>query len=391
MTALKKISNIKMLIIAILTANICNAQSPYINRVYDYCPAPGQFINVLPKYVAGDTQQDMNFKAEECISGTNKVIISLGGYGGYIIFGFDHPVVNVQGEYDFKIFGNAFLSQSDGGNCEPGIVMVSYDTNGNGLPDDQWYELAGSEYYKPETVKNYVLTYHKPDEDKERVPMPGYPYINDMTYIKWESNQGEEGYMYRNTFHAQPYYPQWINYETLTFEGSKLADNYVDISGNGTNYIQYAFPYGYADNYPNTDSRSNFNIAWAVDETGKSVHLPAIHFVKVYTALNQYCGRLGETSTEISGAEDLHPSAIFTSITQNSTAQNLMLFNNPVKGKIVIGNCCYEGNVEIYDTMGRVVHKVTMSSEKVIDISHLPDGIYYLRTCNKIEKVVKIN
>ena len=76
MTVLKNVLNVKLAIIAILTANICSAQSPYINRVYDYCPAPGQFINMLPKYDVGDTQEDMNLKAEECISGTNKVIIS---------------------------------------------------------------------------------------------------------------------------------------------------------------------------------------------------------------------------------------------------------------------------------------------------------------------------
>ena len=32
---------------------ICTAiaqQSPYISRVYDYSPAPGQFINELPEY-----------------------------------------------------------------------------------------------------------------------------------------------------------------------------------------------------------------------------------------------------------------------------------------------------------------------------------------------------
>jgi len=76
MTVLKNVLNVKLAIIAILTANICNAQSPHINRVYDYCLVPGQFINVLPKYDVGDTQEDMNLKAEECISGTNKVIIS---------------------------------------------------------------------------------------------------------------------------------------------------------------------------------------------------------------------------------------------------------------------------------------------------------------------------
>ena len=65
---------------------------------------------------------------------------------------FDHTVINVKGKKDFMILGNSFYSdlpeyqEKKGGSCEPGIVMVSFDTNQNGLPDDEWYELAGSEY-----------------------------------------------------------------------------------------------------------------------------------------------------------------------------------------------------------------------------------------------------
>lgn len=29
---------------------------------------------------------------------------------------------------------------------EPGVIQVCYDANGNGLPDDGWYEIAGSSY-----------------------------------------------------------------------------------------------------------------------------------------------------------------------------------------------------------------------------------------------------
>ncbi len=290
------------------------SQSPYIHKVYEYKPAPGQFVNKLPEYEPGDTEEDMRLKAEECLANDERIMISLGGYGGYVVFGFDHMVENKPGKYDFKILGNAFYANAnpnadapkEGGSCEPGIVMVSYDANGNGLPDDEWYELAGSEYYKPQTIKNYRLTYYRPDENKERIPDPKNPFLNDLTYVKWISNQGDEGYVYRNTFHNQPYYPQWLAEDELVFEGTKLANNYVDESGNGTYYVQYAYRYGYADNQPNTNDRSNFNIEWAVDKDGNSVNIPGIHFVKVYTGVNQYCGWLGETSTEVMGAEDLH-------------------------------------------------------------------------------------
>lgn len=33
--------------------------STYISRVYEYCPAPGQFVNEMPKYEPGDTYADI--------------------------------------------------------------------------------------------------------------------------------------------------------------------------------------------------------------------------------------------------------------------------------------------------------------------------------------------
>ena len=309
----------KLFAIAAICAGItlpAYAQSPYIYKVWEFCPAPGQFVNELPLYEEGDTANEMRLKAEEHIEGTTGMLVSLGGYGGYIVFGFDHMVRNVKGEYDFKILANAFYANAnpnpdaprEGGSCEPGIVMVSYDANGNGRPDDEWYELAGSEYHSPETIHNYRITYYKPDEDKVRVPMDGYEFINDLTYIRWTTNQPtqSEGYLYRNTFHDQSYWPQWIEDDELTFQGTKLADNYIDESHNGSYYVLYAYSWGYVDNPPNNDPRVGFKIDWAVDSNGNPVDLPGINFVKVYTGVNQYCGWLGETSTEIIGAYDLH-------------------------------------------------------------------------------------
>lgn len=290
------------------------AYSRYITKVFDYRPAPGQFVNMLPLYEKGDTEESMRKKAEESISGRNDVLVSLGGFGGYITFGFDHTVTNVRGEYDFKILGNAFYaavnpnpnSRNDAGSSEPGIVLVSIDKNGNGIPDDEWYELAGSEYHKPETKHQYNITYFKPDPNKIPTPVEGSWEI-DTTYIKWADNYGEDGYIVKNTFNTQDYYPKWISSETLNFAGTRLANNYVDESGNGSYYVQYPYDWGYVDNHPNEiENKSSFNIEWAVDKNGKSVHLPGIDFVRVYTGVNQQCGWLGETSTELLRAEDLH-------------------------------------------------------------------------------------
>ena len=286
----------------------------YISKVYEYKPAPGQFINLLPKYEAGDTEESMIKKVEECISGKNDVLISLGNYGGYVTFGFDHTVVNVPGEMDFKILGNAFYAASNpnpdapdsGGSSEPGIVMVAIDKNGNGLPDDDWYELAGSEYYNEETAHGYSVTYYRPENDHIATPKPNTP-ITDTTYIPWIANDGTNGYVEKNSYHRQDYYPQWIANDEMTFTGTRLAPNAVDESGVGNYYVLYAYDWGYVDNHPNEISdKSCFNIDWAVDSDGNSVKLDGVDFIRVFTGVNQSCGWLGETSTEICRAEDLH-------------------------------------------------------------------------------------
>lgn len=293
------------------TVNVMHEEveySPYISRVYDYCPAPGQFINTMPPYDEGDTPADMARKCEEAISGTNDVVVSLGGYGGYIIFGFDHTVANVHGRNDFRIWGNAFYENTDtekkGGSAEPGIVMVSLDTNANGLPDDQWYELAGSEYAN--SKHNYTLTYHRPDPDRI-IEADKKNFLSDVNYISWSDSDGGKGYMPKNTFHSQDYYPKWISDDEISYTGTLLPDNAVDKSGTGRYYILYCFDWGYADNHPNeiTDLCS-FDIDWAVDDQGRPVKLDGVDFIRVYTGCKQYCGWLGETSTEISRAMDLN-------------------------------------------------------------------------------------
>lgn len=283
--------------------------SPYITKVYEYCPAPGQFVNMIPLYEDGDTYADILRKTEESISGTNDGLITLGGFGGYVTFGFDHTVVNVEGENDFRLWGNAFYEAgaqtSRGGSAEPGIVMVSLDVNGNGIPDDPWYELKGSETGNPATTAGYSITYYRTPEG--HVPEKEGNSIIDARHIRWTDSQGNEGYMEQNTFHQQPYYPRWTTDASITFTGTRLPGNAVDVSGQGTQFLLTPFAWGYADSHPNTEADLNsFDITNAIDADGNPVRLPGADFIRVYTGVRQSCGWIGETSTELSRAQDLH-------------------------------------------------------------------------------------
>ncbi|ALM50665.1 hypothetical protein AMR72_02650 [Flavobacterium psychrophilum] len=291
----------------------------YIAKVHEFKPAPGQFINDLPAANNGDTPERILGRANTYLAKKAGDLVSLGAFGGYIVFGFDHTIVNVKDKRDFRILGNAFWAEANpnpdstmrGGSSEAGVIMVSYDKNKNGLPDDEWYEIEGAGHNMEKTVHNYEITYYKPDPNKIPVPggSTGTVVFTDMEYIYWKDNQGKDGYFAQNNAynHSLDYWPKWLgDQQTLTFKGTRLPDNAVDESGTGSYFVQYAFLYGYADNAPNNDDDSAIDIDWAIDSKGNRVHLPGVDFVKVYNGLNQQAGWLGETSTEIMGATDLH-------------------------------------------------------------------------------------
>jgi len=257
-------------------------ESKYISRILEYLPAPGQFINVAPGNVA----------SAEGIVGKNSGLVTLGAYGGYITFTFDHSIRNMDGA-DIAIYGNPLKPPTDW--SEPGIVMVSRDDNGNGIADDAWYELAGSEYNHAETIRNYRIAYYNPKS-----------YAN----VPWKDNQGNSGAVEINAFHKQQYYPLFApNQDSLVFTGTLLKSTFGQVNGI---WINAGFSWGYADSYSSGDDYdtkkyNSFDIDRAVDANGVPVHLMAIDFVKVYTAQNNKGNALmGEISTEIKGAEDLH-------------------------------------------------------------------------------------
>ena len=270
-----------------------NAPNAFANKVWDYVPAPGQFVNTTTSaYKDGFIKEQVLEYATQQVK--NKSILTLGGFGGYIVLGFHQPIRNVSGEYDFKVYGNASYNKNTatgalGGAAEPGIVLVSKDTNGNGLPDDEWYELAGSEYGKSTETRGYEITYYRPQ-----------PSDGD---VAWKDNQGNSGFILRNSYHQQSsYYPNWLGNEQ-TFKGVRLKDNAFNEGGT---WVGYCYGWGYADNHPNNTEYAKFKIDWAVDQNGKSVKLDRIDFVKIYTAVNQNVGWMGEISTEVSTVENLH-------------------------------------------------------------------------------------
>lgn len=281
--------------VSLILAHFLYAQSPYINKVYAYVPAPGQFINTLPVYSSGDTEITILSKVSEKIVGKmdKANIICLGAWGGYVTVGFDHSIINLPDSADFEVGGNAFYQNGSTiyGSFEPGIIYVSRDDNGNGYPDDTWYEIQGSE-----TTVPYSITYLKP--------------ADLTTNVKGVDSKGDTVVVKRNNLHKQAYYPEWIKNDRYTFSGRLLASN---MENGKMKHIGF----GYADNAINGTKDNFIDIEWAVDENGQRVHLDRIDFIKVQTGVSADGGIYGELSTEICGARDLHPE-ITTSVTHTT-------------------------------------------------------------------------
>lgn len=273
---------------------ITATSSAHFSKVFEYTPAPGQFINETQ--TGGFTGEELTAEAAVAYAERRMqegLFVSLGGFGGYIVVGFDHSIVNTGG-YDLAIYGNSF-----DGSSEPGIVWVMQDENGDGEPNDTWYELSGSETGKESTTQCYAVTYYRPTAPQQPV--------------KWSDNFGGEGQIdYLKAFHRQDYYyPLWIEADQYTLTGTCLQPMNYDQSGNGSYWVQPEYEWGYADNFSPVDrltddnnaggaaSPNHFKISHAIDAEGQRVELKFIDFVKVQTALNTKSGWLGENSTEV--------------------------------------------------------------------------------------------
>ena len=254
----------------------------YCTKVHDITPAPGQFVG----QISTSTDRNTAIAAAEKILTVPANYVSLGAWGGSVTVGFDHSIEN-RGGYDFAVLGNSFDNAS-----EPGIVWVMQDENGNGQPDDTWYELRGSDYDTAGSMRDYAVTYYRPR--------------STLSPVTWRDNCGRTGQITLN-----PHFPDWIAGDSYTLRGSLLPARNADTSSDGTNWENRNYAWGYADNYSLIDRLTNdgynyFRISDAVDFAGDPVDLPYIDFVKVQCAVNAASGWLGEISTEVLTVKDYH-------------------------------------------------------------------------------------
>jgi hypothetical protein len=179
------------------------------------------------------------------------------------------------------ITGNAFASWS-----EPGIVWVQADDNGNGIPDETWYELLGSA--QNYVTRRYALTYVR----DEQAAGEENEFGQIIRTIYWTDQRGRVGIIpggwptVGDDKGINGVAGTWI-----TYTGTLLADSgglYLN-SGN-------AGGSGYVDSFGGNDI---FNATSAVKADGTPAGLARFRFIKVQCAYFEYGDAFGERSTEI--------------------------------------------------------------------------------------------
>jgi hypothetical protein len=212
---------------------------------------------------------------------------SLGSIGGYAVWTDTHREV-------YAIGGNEF-----GTWYEPGIVWFQEDNNGNGVPDEMWYEVKGpsdlKEPYRALITRRYAIRWA---DGNDGAQVNEYGQI--IRNLCWADSKGRSGLMGGDFPRDWGVTGDWVTYTcTLIADRGDISNgnyNYggLDAVSNNDPDPETGHKLGYVD-APN----SFFYIDSAMDAAGNRVTLTNVRFVKVQTAAFVYGGIFGEFSTEV--------------------------------------------------------------------------------------------
>ena len=300
--------HIREIPLLLMLAAVVSAETPHAITVIDFTPAPGQFANDLmlndPLAALGWPQS-----ADPNAPG-NDSVVSLGGFGGQLTLGFDHPVrddaANPFG-LDAIIFGNALYAGGYPNRrwAECGVIEISRDSNENGLADDGWFLIPGSHI----------------------APTP-----SQFEQQTWDDNTSDPTY--------PPDFPDWIppgRSGVWTTSGYRLPPSFEELTLTNPHGLEAVAEgvWGYADHTPvrglpqgmspadfftrpdnpfvvgitaGAAGGDGIDIAWAVDPaTWTPAHLDGFDFLRITVAVNQVFMNppLGELSTEVDAVVDV--------------------------------------------------------------------------------------
>jgi len=256
-------------------------------------------------------------------------VVCLHGPGAYIVVRFNPPIENHAeniGGYDFIVFGNAYWN---GGNPEgshwqePAYIEVMRDENGNGIPDDAWYLIPGSEFTSFPVSSTTV--------ESRRDEAGYYP-----AYIAWDTDETHPDW-YPGT-ELFPDQGDSVSATFYTIDSAKAGTTsewiwgYLDVTptlklgdmsgadGSGDNSLDdaedyppdeclsmkaeyfYTVPDTHGDHVidPGSGGGDAVDIAWAVNpETGELANLTQVDFIRITNCSMKIEGVLGDVDSEL--------------------------------------------------------------------------------------------
>lgn len=320
--------------IAAVLAVLCMApgsragDSSFASSVVSYQPAPGQFVNsaqyndaarVLGAPTGGGT-----------VNPDNTGVVTLGGFGGSIVLGFDRSIQNDARNpmgLDFIIFGNASYVSGNPNRrfAECAVVEVSRDDNNNGMADDAWYLIPGSHFAAPFTGSQHSVTWDNDTGDSTNPPAlaswlpPGTPALPPIFIWSTTTHRLPTAIFGASAVLTNPNGPDataegvwgYADHTPALLLGDMNGDNQVDDFEIAPEDF-YTVPddpmvVGISAGSGGGDA---FDIAWAVDAaTGQPAALDRIDFVRITNPVDALLGPVGEWSAEIDAAAIVRPLA----------------------------------------------------------------------------------
>jgi len=140
---------------------------------------------------------------------------------------------------------------------------------------------------------------------------------------------------------------------------------------------------------------TNQTIKWSVEEKGTT---GAVITGNQFFALNEGTAIITATITNGTAIGTDYKQSFFITVSTVgiSTITNdelrITVFPNPTSGKIVVSGQLLDVSVEVYDIIGKLQESRISEigkSEIVLDISHLANGLYFLKVDNRTIKIIK--
>jgi hypothetical protein len=300
------------------TVHLYVDESPFATKVLEFAPAPGQFVN-YPEF--SDPGRALGPPSGGGTSAPNNTsVVSLGGFGGYIVLGFDHTVVddplNPFG-MDAIVFGNAYWVSGNPNRhwAECATIEISLDENENGLADDTWYLIPGSHIIDPPS--QFVIEQWDDDIKDERYPPDDESWIPAGYSGTWETEAfalpaalfGADAVVNPLAGSANEGIFGYAEYSPTLFLGDLDADNVVD-DPEITAEEFYTTPDDPRKTGMTTRSGGGdaFDIAWAIDPiSGAPAELSGFDFIRLTSAVDSVSPTFGEKSAEIDAVADVAP------------------------------------------------------------------------------------